>query len=153
MNLHLSFFKINILLSFSSVGVDSWAWIPALCSKEKRRGWAWGKGRGGEGRGMGVSGFLPPAHCTRPCQHHLLWIRPTPGGSGVSKGDQGPQRWILHCFLDVRPFRDHDAKALTVIRDGPKSESLSSPHSFQTASVQMAKANCFYPLCFSQQVF
>lgn len=60
MNLHLSFFKINILLSFSSVGVDSWARIPALCSKEKRRGWEWGEGRGEEQESL-VSCVLPTA--------------------------------------------------------------------------------------------
>ena len=126
---------------------------PGSLQQRKKRGEGGSGERGGERRGTGVSGFRPPARYTRPCQHHLSWIQPSPWSSSISKGDKGPQRWVLHCFLALRLFRDHDAKALTVLRDGPKSGSLSSPPSFQTANPQTAKANCFYPLCFSQQIF
>lgn len=68
------FFKINVLLSFSSVGVSSLTRILPVCSRVRKRE--------REKRGKAAFGFLPPAHSSL----HPSWIRQRQWSSSVSKG-------------------------------------------------------------------
>lgn len=133
------------------MGVGSPARILTLCSRVRKE-----EGEEERERERKRSPWFPsscPRHSTR-CQHRLLRIKQTQRSSSVSKGEKGPQKWRSHCVLVLGLHKDHDAKALTELRDKDKPETLSSPPSFPDGQFPCGKAkkfytNCFHPLFFA----
>lgn len=101
------------------MGVGSPIKNSTLCSRGRKEEGDEG-GKGETKKNVWFPSFCP--QCSAHCQHHLLWIRQRWWSSSVSKEEKGPQKWLFHWFLVLRLLRDHDAKALTVLRDGNKSD-------------------------------
>lgn len=113
------------------------------------------------------SGPQPSTHC----RHLPLWTRQRQWSSGVSKGEKGPQKWLFHCFLVLRPLGNHDAAhpLCSGTRINPPLDNLevraSEKHLglyhhlplYHISKSQIVKAKRFYAnssiLCFSSKVF